>query len=107
VRVDAREAYDFWRRVEIQKIRPDQSKPWSDAVVLMRTRTRPECLFGWRTPTRPGISDQIGPNVGLKGAAEMDATDVWPNVDQDVLAIGYGFPEGCFLSSITWFRETV
>ena len=36
----------------------------------------------------------------------MDATDVWPNVDQDVLVIGYGFPEDRFPSSITWFRET-
>ncbi len=99
VRVDAREAYGFWRRVEIQEIRLDDSRPRSEAVVLMRDRKRPECLFGWRGPAWPGVSDRIGPNVGLQGAAEMDATDV--------LVIGYGFPEDCFPSSITWFRETV
>ena len=60
-------------------------------------------VFGWRTPTRPGMSDQIGPNASLKGAAEMYAADVWPNADQDVLAIGYGFPEDRSPSSITWF----
>lgn len=99
MRVDAREAYDFWRRVEIQATRPGDSKPRSEAVVLMRDRTRPECLFGWGTSIRPGISDQIG----LKGAAEMYAADVWSNADQDILAIGYGFPEDHSPSSITWF----
>jgi hypothetical protein len=33
----------------------------------------------------------------------MDAADVWPNANQDVLAIGYGFPEDRSPSSITWF----
>ncbi len=103
MRVDAREAYDFWRRVEIQATRPGDSKPRSEAVVLMWTRTRPECLFGWRMPTRPGMSDQIGSNASLKSAAQMDAADVWPNADQDILAIGYGFPEDHSPSSITWF----
>jgi hypothetical protein len=43
------------------------------------------------------------PNASLEGAAEMDAADVWPNANQDVLAIGYGFPEDRSPSSITWF----
>lgn len=102
-RVDARETNDFWRRVEIEEIRLDDSGPESEAVVLMRDRTRPECLFGWKAPAWAGMSGQIGPNVSLKDAAEMDATVAWANLDEDVLAIGYGFPKDCSPTGITWF----
>lgn len=101
VRVNARETNEFWRRVEIQEIRLDDSGPRSEAVVLMRDRTRPECLFGWRAPAWPGMSDQTDPNVSLKDAAIMDATVVWANLDEDVLAIG--FPKHCSPSGVTWF----
>jgi len=49
------------------------------------------------------MCDQIGPNVSLKDAAEMDATVVWANLEEDVLAIGYGFPRDCSPNSVTWF----
>lgn len=76
IRVNPREANEFWRRVEIEEIRLDGSGPESEAVVLLRDRTRPECLFGWRAPAWPGETDQVGPNVSLKNVAEMDATVV-------------------------------
>ena len=65
-------------------------------VVLLRDLARPECLCGWRAPAVVPYDSEVfepAPRYGLKGAADIYATIVAVNLDEDVLAVGHGFPK--------------
>ena len=88
--VRRREANCSWRRAEIEL---DTSRPEDEVVVLLRDLARPECLFGWRAPAVDLHDSEVlepAPRYGLKDAAEIHATIFAVNLEEDVLAVGYG-----------------
>ena len=104
--VKRRETDCFWRRAEIEEIGLDTSRSEHEVVVLLRDLTRPECLFGWRAPAvAPEDSESFEPTprYGLEDAAESHAMVVAVNLEEDVLATGYGFPKDCSPDRVTWF----
>ena len=93
----------LYQIVEIEEIRLDASAREHEVVVLLRDLKRPECLFGWRAPAvEPGVFEN-GLYKNTKDAAESHAMVLSVNLEEDILAIGYGLPKDCSPSDITWF----
>ena len=102
-------------QIQINRPRTPTGKVWVDevslgtseseheVVVLFRDLYRPECRFGYRAPAleEPDILDRTAISY-IKDEAEWQATVVWANFDEEVLAIGYGLPETCASDEITW-----
>jgi hypothetical protein len=94
------------QHVVVESVRLDASGPDHEIVVLLRDLTRPECQFGWRATAVAPEHDEFfepTPRYGLKDAAENHAMIVAVNLEEDLLAIGYGLPKDCSSSGINWF----
>lgn len=93
----------LYQVIKIEEIRLDTSAPEHEVVVLLRDLERPECLFGWRAPAvEPGIFENFW-YKNIKDAAESHALVVSVNLEEEVLAIGYGLPKNCSTEVINWF----
>ena len=111
IELDTSRTFPQWRRrrkklIEIQEIKPDTSESEHEIVVLLRDLKRPECLFGWRTPAVDWYdfeSDWLNDERNLKDAAEIYATIIQANLQEDILADGYGLPLDCSPDGINWF----
>ena len=90
----------------VESVRLDASGPEHEVVVLLRDLTRPECLLGRRAPAVAPEDDKFFeplPQYGLKDAAEIHAMVAAVNLEEDLLATGYGLPKDCSSSIVTWF----
>jgi hypothetical protein len=64
-------------------------------AVLFRDANRPACRFGWRWAWR-----EADPQPG---DAAFGAGLLRVNLEEDILAEGYGLPEPCAEDAVTWF----
>ena len=86
---------DVEQRVRVESVELDISGKEHEVVILLRDPKRPDCLFGWRAPTIESDTDFAYP--------ESWATVVWANLEEYILAIGYGLPRNCSNGGINWF----
>src|SRR5438309_11234319 len=63
-------------------------------AITFRDPERPECLFGWRW----SWMDDPKPDE-----VEFAASLVRINLEEDLLAAGYGLPAECVSDGVTWF----
>ncbi len=111
IKLDTSCMFPRWRRRrgnihEVEEIKLDTSEHEHEIVVLLRDPKRPECLFGWRMPavdTCDFESGLLNDERNLKDAAEMHATIIQANLQEHILADGYGLPGDCFPNVINWF----
>ncbi|QIN79270.1 hypothetical protein GBA65_12915 [Rubrobacter marinus] len=90
----------------VESVELDVSGEEHEVVILVRDLMRPGCLFGWRTPAEEpdvGFEYELHMAGTVKGAAESRATVVWVNLEEDLMAVGYGLPKSCSTEGINWF----
>ena len=90
---DAQE--DELARLEVESVTvAEDEENGVHLAVLFRDPARPECQFGWRWSWVEGPKPEE-----LEFAAGVLAT----NLEEDILADGYGLPAECAEGATTWF----
>jgi hypothetical protein len=82
-------------RLDVESVTAEQSADHGEhVVVLFRDPDRPGCLFGWRWSWAENPQ-----------AAELEfaASMLRVNLEEDLLAEGYGLPADCASAGVTWF----
>jgi hypothetical protein len=82
-------------RLEFESLTAEHSADHGEHLaVLFRDPERPGCLFGWRWSwTEDPRREEL----------EFAASMLRVNLEEDLLAEGYGLPEDCASAGVTWF----
>ena len=82
-------------RLRVESVAVDETEELGPHLAItFRDPERPDCLFGWRW----SWMDDPKPDE-----VEFAASLVRVNLEEDLLADGYGLPEDCAAGGVTWF----
>lgn len=97
-----------WLRLEgwmirVEDVSLDVSEHQRMVLILFRDEARPQCLFGWRFPS----NDEEEPDPQAQRSWGPPQADAWAsivltNLEEEIMAAGYGLPTECVSESITW-----
>ncbi|HET7480902.1 MAG TPA: hypothetical protein VFJ72_15465 [Rubrobacteraceae bacterium] len=94
-----------YRKIQVEDVRLDESKPEHELIILFRDLTRPECLFGFNMEAVER-GQLIGPDdahtfyTTLEDAAQGWTIVVWANFQERI--IGEPLPTDCLPDETTW-----
>lgn len=81
----------------VEDVRLDDSGAEDELVVLLRDKSRPRCLFGWRWSLAGWDSDPIATEDPY-----FPAMIAWANLEEHLVG-GPGLPWECDPEGINWF----
>lgn len=95
-------------RITVEDVRLDISRPKHLVIILFRDKTRPGCLFGYRSPA---IEVEIEPSAdhivldsqgGYWGPEEWASVITVTHFEEQVWSTTLGLPQDCDPGDITW-----
>jgi hypothetical protein len=92
----------------IEDIRLDTSGPEHMVEVLLWDKTRPECRFGWRYPATEADESHAEWSAAPRGPEQAEIwahTFVLTGLQEELEAVGYGLPDECKPTAVTWFGD--
>ena len=93
--------------LRVEDVRLETSGHERMLAILLRDEARPECLFGWRFPSndRSETDPEARRSWGPEQAEVWANAIVLTNLEEEIMAVGYGLPSECAPEGVTWFGD--